>query len=136
MHSQVHSQPLDDLWLTVCWNETVASYRDLENALIPVARALLDGWMPDLLPVRGIARQRAGYLVDLLVGWMPETQARLWLKKRDQLAGEPERFVSGPFFHGDPVAGPCQDELARHWGLTRGLNIARLRQALKSPYLC
>lgn len=127
---------LDCLLLTVCRNESVTSYRDFELSLIPVARALLDGWRPDLSTLRGIARQRAGYLIDLLTGWMSETQTRLWLQKLDDLADQQEDFTSGPFFHRDPVAGPCQDEVARRWGLTRGLNVARLRQALEPPYLC
>lgn len=127
---------LDRLLLAVCQNESIPSYRDFELSLIPVARALLDGWTPDLSILQGVAGQRAGYLVDLLSGWMSETRRRDWRQKLAELAHPQDGFTPGPFFHRDPVAAPCQDELARHWGLTRGLNLARLRQALEPPYLC
>ena len=129
------SGDLTDLFLTVCHNEKVASYRELEDSLAPVARAMLAGWRPDPQALKGVARQRAAYLIELLSGWMPATQARVWRGVLESLATRREEFVAAPFFHGDPVNGPCQDEVARRWHLTRGLNLARLRQVLEPPYV-
>ena len=129
------SVDLDSLFLTVCHNEVVASYRELEDSLAPVARALLAGWRPDPQALEGTARQRAAYLIDLLSGWMPAAQARAWRVVLESLAARRGEFAPTPFFHGDPVNGPCQDEVARRWNLTRGLNIARLRQVLEPPYV-
>ncbi|MEE4376472.1 MAG: hypothetical protein V2J55_03040 [Candidatus Competibacteraceae bacterium] len=121
---------LEHLLEMVCHNEAVASYRDFEELLFPVAQALLSGWQPDLSAFQGLSRQRAGYLVDLLAGWMPEAQARVWRPTLDRLAADSTDRTPGPFFHGDPACGPCEDEVARLWRLTRGLNVARLRQGL------
>ena len=126
---------LDDLFLTVCHNEEVASYRELEDSLAPVARALLAGWRPDPQALKGVACQRAAYLIELLSGWMPAAQARAWRGVLEALATRRQEFAAAPFFHGDPVNGPCQDEVARRWSLTRGLNLARLRQVLEPPYV-
>ena len=126
---------LESLFLTVCHNEKVASYRELENSLAPVARALLAGWRPDPQALEGVACQRAAYLIELLSGWMPAAQARAWRVVLEALAARREEFMPAPFFHGDPVSGPCQDEVARRWHLTRGVNIARLRQVLEPPYV-
>jgi hypothetical protein len=121
---------LDRLLEQVCHNESVPSYREFEERLITVARALLDGWQPDLSAVQGLARQRAGYLVDLLAGWMAEAPARAWRPALERLAAETTEYATAPFFHHDPVAGPCHDDVARLWGLMRGLNVARWRQGL------
>jgi hypothetical protein len=129
------SAGLDGLFLTVCHNEGVASYRDLEDSLAPVARALLAGWRPDPRALEGVACQRAAYLIEVLSGWMPAAQARAWWIVLESLAARREEFMPAPFFHGDPVNGPCQDEVARRWNLTRGVNIARLRQVLEPPYV-
>ena len=85
------SVDLDSLFLTVCHNEVVASYRELEDSLAPVARALLAGWRPDPQALEGTARQRAAYLIDLLSGWMPAAQARL--AGRSRIAGGPKRGI-------------------------------------------
>lgn len=128
---------LERLLEAVCRNEAIPSYRDFEEALAPVARDLLAGWMPDLFRFQGLARQRAGYLADLLAGWMPEDQARRWRPVLERLAAGLTDARPAPFFHGDPVPpDPCQDDLARLWGLARGVNVSRLRQALEPPYLC
>ncbi len=137
---QAHSNPQFDqlrLLVAVCRNEAILSYRDFEEVLVPVARGLLGGWTPELSGFQGLPRQRAGYLVDLLAGWMDDGPARAWRPVLDRLAAGLTDPVFAPFFHGDPVPfGPCQDDVARAWGLARGLNVSRLRQALESPYLC
>lgn len=128
---------LDRLLEAVCRNEAIPSYREFEAVLAPVARGLLAGWTPDVARYQGLPRQRAGYLADLLAGWMDDGPARAWRPVLDRLAAGLTDPVFAPFFHGDPVPfGPCQDDVARAWGLARGLNVSRLRQALEPPYLC
>lgn len=128
---------LDRLLTMVCRNEAIPSYREFEGVLIPVARGLLAGWTPALSGFQGLPRQRAGYLVDVLAGWMDDGPARAWRPVLDRLATGLVDPAFAPFFHGDPVLfGPGQDDVARLWGLARGLNVARLRQALAPPYLC
>ncbi|MCP5426547.1 MAG: hypothetical protein H6970_15990 [Gammaproteobacteria bacterium] len=130
-HITTSTHELERLLDRVCHNEAVPSYRDFEELLAPVARALLAGWQPDLTVFQGLARQRAGYLVDLLAGWMAENPTRAWRPVLDRLAAETPERVPAPFFHGDPVCEVCHDDVARLWGLTRGLNVTRLRQWLE-----
>lgn len=130
-------RPAADLghaWRRVCENDPCPSYRDLEAHLYPVARAILAGWRPPLGGLAGIPAARAGYLIDLLRGWMPAPPARAWTAPLDELAARADLGSRAPFFHRDPP-GPGNDDIAARWGLSRGINVSRLRQSLESPYV-
>ena len=119
----------------VCRNERFRSYRDMEPSLGVAARAVRAGWCPEAGHFDGAARRRAGYLLDLLARKMPSEPARAWAARLAALrAVQPPAEALGPFFHRDPP-GDCGDDLAHAWGLTRGLNRARLDQMLRPPYV-
>jgi hypothetical protein len=122
---------LDDAFATVCANERVDDYRDVEPLLTRVARAIIvDGWEPEPETLEPIARRRAGYLLDVLREWMPDVRAASWARKLDALlATLPSECDHVAFWHRDrSLTG--HDDLARRWGLSRGLELGRLSQSL------
>ncbi len=121
---------LDDAFETVCANERVDDYRDLEPLVVRVARAIVDGWEPDLEPLEPTAQRRAGYLLDVLREWMPDSRAASWARKLDALhATLRPQDARVAFWHRDrSLTG--HDDLARRWGLSRGLELGRLSQSL------
>jgi hypothetical protein len=131
MPQTLASQDLQATFEAVCRNETYAGYRDLEPDLYAVASALLAGWRPDLGGLTGLAAARAGYLIDLLRGWMPAERASAWGQPLRDLAERDRGHPPAPFFHADPAHAPCHDDLATAWGLARGVNVSRLRQGLE-----
>jgi hypothetical protein len=113
---------------TVCRNEEIPSYRDLEPVLLRGWGILLAGQLPTEAEVTcepEVFRRRLGYLMDLAarLGGPPvlaDRAARIFRTL-------PPSRQRPPFFHGDPSIPPGQDDLADRWGLGRGVNLARLR---------
>lgn len=124
----------DDLarcFKAVVRNEAFASYRDMEPALGVVLRALVGGWRPATEGLRGVVGQRAGYLVSVAME-LGAPRDGAWL---DALRARIGDAVAAPFFHRERVFAPTSDALALQWGLTGGLERARLRQLLAWPHV-
>ena len=122
----------------VCRNEKFDEYRLFETALGIAARAILAGddslVFEEILGWDASARQRAGYLLQLLYGWAePEVYDRHYLFTEKLYAVTSKKFTVIPFFYTDRPGG--FDDVAKIWGLTRGADIMRLRKMLEPPYL-
>lgn len=115
----------------VVHNEGFATYRDMEPDLGLVLRALVGGWRPTLEGLRGIAAQRAGYLVSVAME-LGAPRDGAWL---DALQSRVGVAVAAPFFHRERVFAPTADAVAQRWRLTGGLERARLRQLLAWPHV-
>lgn len=121
--------PLDEAWRLVCENERLDHYREMEPALARVAAAIVSGWEPPLARSVGVARRRGAYLIDALRMFMDDRRSRAWTERLDALSLDPQDGPPAAFWHGDRrLTG--NDDLARRWGLSRGLELGRLRHAI------
>ena len=107
--------------------------RDREAVLASVLRPLLDRAEPPDLD--GLdhpeLRRRAGYLTDLAQHLRGQTAA-----EGDRLARFRQSLgplQPGPFWPGERDLPPGTDPIAERWGYTRGVDVARLRAALRRP---
>lgn len=118
-------------------NERFSSYREMEEWLLSAVAAVRAGALPPADRLADVPLRRLGYFTELvcsLPGSKPELADRVgpWLTQaRDRLAGT--ALPNVPFYHGDPPY-PDMDALAHAWGLSRGLNQARLWQLLRTGH--
>lgn len=76
-------------------------------------------------------RRRAGYLVDLAQHLRGQTAAEAACLARLRESLGP--LEPGPFWPDERALPPGTDPIAERWGYTRGVDIARLRAALRRP---
>jgi hypothetical protein len=106
--------------------------RDREIVLAGRLRGVAAGERPDwrALPAP-LLRRRVGYLVDLvqhLRGQTPAEAAAL-----AELRAALGELALEPFWLGERPLPPGTDPIAERWGYTRGVDVARLRRALRQP---
>lgn len=105
--------------------------RDREVLVAAALRLAMSGQSPswDTLADPEL-RRRAGYLVDLaqhMRGQKPEEAAQL-----DRVRATLPCGSVGPFWPGDGATAAGSDPVAERWGYTRGVNVLRVRAALKA----
>lgn len=107
--------------------------RDREAVLAVALRPVLEGAEPPDLDALAEPelRRRAGYLVDLVQHLRGQTavEAVRLARLRESLGP----LTPGPFWPGERNLPAGTDPIAERWGYTRGVDVARLRAALRRP---
>ncbi len=109
----------DELLQRLCGAPRWEISREGEEHLGTLRDALAAGWTPALEALTSVEKQRAGYLLSLLAEGVPTgREACAWVARLHASIA--------------PEAGTARhDELARHWGLDEGLDVLRVRRALR-----
>lgn len=104
--------------------------RDRETALVDAVRSVLDGGEPpwDDLDTPDL-RRRAGYLAD--VAQMIRGRAYAERAHLDNVRAGLGDPPAATFWPGEPPLPAGTDPVAERWGYQRGVNVLRLKSALK-----
>jgi len=133
-------------FLDIAFNEKFQDLREMEPVLGNVFRGLIDSKennatvLPLLNDLNGINLRRACYVLD----WarrLSDTKNLDVYKALDKAKEKADNMQEGkgmPFFYKERSLPEefLFDDIAKFWGLSKGMPIQRTMQMLKPPYVC
>ncbi len=133
-------------FLDLTFNEKFQYLREMEPVLGEVFRGLINdkennaAVLPVFKELKGVNLRRACYVLDFTRRLSNSKDIDVY-KALDEAKKRVDNTQEGnglPFFHKDKPLPPefLFDDLAKYWGLSRGVPIQRLLQMLKPPYVC
>ncbi|MCL6120492.1 MAG: hypothetical protein M1584_05580 [Deltaproteobacteria bacterium] len=145
----MENEPLEKFkqeFLDLAFNEKFQYLREMEQVLGEVFRGLINNKennaavLPVFKDLNGVNLRRAGYVLDFTRRLSDYKDSDVY-RVLDEAKERVDNMAEGnglPFFHKDKPLPPefLFDDLAKYWGLSRGVPVQRLLQMLKPPYVC
>lgn len=140
------SGKIKEEFLDLVFNEKFQSLREMEPVLGEVFRLLINNEknsltvLPLFKELKGVYLRRAGYILDFtrrLSDYEPPDIGKT-LNEAKKIVDSTTEGKGLPFFHKEKPLPPefLFDDLAKYWGLSKGIPLQRLLQMLKPPYVC
>jgi hypothetical protein len=133
-------------FLDLAFNEKFQDLREMEPILGKVFRGLINNKennaavLPLLRDLTGVNLRRACYMLDF-TRRLSDTKNLDVYKALDEAKEKVDNMPDGkgmPFFYKErPLSEEfLYDDLAKYWGLSKGIPVQRTLQMLRPPYVC